>query len=543
MNAFRPVPLVPLAALALFALVPLPAALAAELPASAAPVSRVVLYPGSALIERVAKVKAGETQLEISGLPANFDTDSVQVETDSGIEIGEIVWRDSARTQPLNAEEARLEAEVQRLSDRIDALGVEKQAAERELKYLDALVVPGEGFQSGSPVKTLETIRQGSIQAQRRILGVDAQTRDLERELQARQSDLNQIRPNVAQVRVLSVRLQAKNEGALRIRYLLQDAGWRPAYRALLDSESGRVTLERTAQIAQRSGEDWNHVSLALSTGQPRQSASGPQPNTWNLSLYSENDKSMRASAIAPVAQKQFQAANRNAAGDATAEERFEPAPPPLFNVEVTQSEYATEYAISGVVTLPADGRKVAVSLGKLQVPVTLQAQVSPRLEKSAYLVAQGELPEGVWPVGEMQLYRNGAYVGVTRWNAGVSARLELPFGRDALIRVSSKSLAAQSGNSGFVGQNSERHIADTFTITNQHKRPVEVLVLDASPVGRDEKVDIERHFTPAVSQEDWNDRPGVIAWKAQLEAGASREFSADYRIRWPKDRRIIGLP
>ena len=539
MNVSR---LIPLASL--FLLTP---AWAADLPASAAPVSRVVLYPGSALIERVAKVKAGDTQLEVSGLPANFDTDSVQVEADNGIEIGEIVWRDSARTQPLNAEEARLEAEVRRLDDRINALNVEKQAAERELKYLDALVMPGEGFQSGAPAKTLETIRQGSIQAQRRILSVDAQKRDLERDLLAWQSDLDQIRPNVDQVRVLSVRLSAKNDGQLRLRYLFQDAGWRPAYRAALDSESGKMTLERTAQIAQRSGEDWSRISLALSTGQPRQSASGPQPNTWNLSLYSEDTRAMPVAAMPMSAEiMQNQVADRNAAGFAEeyAEEYADAEPQrPLFEVAVTQSEFATEYAISGTVTLPADGRKVAVSLGKLQVPVTLQAQISPRLEKSGYLVAQGDLPEGVWPVGDMQLYRNGAYVGTTRWNAGLSARLELPFGRDALIRVSSKSLAAQSGNSGFVGQNSERHIADVFTIANLHKRPVEVLVLDASPVGRDEKVEIQRKFTPAVTQEDWNDRPGVVAWKAQLEAGSSKEFSADYRIQWPKARRIIGLP
>jgi uncharacterized protein (TIGR02231 family) len=245
----------------------------------------------------------------------------------------------------------------------------------------------------------------------------------------------------------------------------------------------------------------------------------------------------MPAAAAAPkaAAGRQFWAQRRG--GEEPASDA------PLFEVAVTQGEYATEYAIPGTVSLPADGRKVAVSLGKLQVPVTLQAQVSPRLEKAAYLVAQGDLPEGVWPVGDMQLYRNGAYVGVTNWNASRSTHLELPFGRDELILVSSKSLADQNSNSGFVGQNAERHIADVFTVANLHKRPVEVLVLDASPVGRDEKVEIERHFTPAVSQEDWNDRPGVIAWKARLEAGASQEFSADYRIRWPKDRRIIGLP
>ena len=44
----------------------------------------------------------------------------------------------------------------------------------------------------------------------------------------------------------------------------------------------------------------------------------------------------------------------------------------------MTQSEFATEYAIPGRIDLPADGRKVAVALGSLQVPVELHAQVAP---------------------------------------------------------------------------------------------------------------------------------------------------------------------
>jgi uncharacterized protein (TIGR02231 family) len=500
---------------------------------SGAPVSRATLYPGGALIERAAVVRVGMETLEISGLPANFDTDSVQIEADSGIEIGEIVWRDQDRTAPLNAEEARLEAEVRRLSDRIDALNLERQAAERELKYLDALVVPGEGFQGANPAKTLEIIRQGSLQAQRRILGVDAQKRDIERDLAAKSNDLKRIRPAVKQVRALSLRLLAKNEGQVRIRYLFMDAGWRPAYRAALDSESGQVTLERIAQIAQKSGEDWSRVQLRLSTGLPRHSASGPQPDSWDVALRSEQKQRQPEPAFEMA--KESQAAMLNRAGFSAVSSSNA--------LDVIQGEYATEYLIPGVLSLPADGRKVAVSLERIQIPIRLEAQASPRQEKSAYLVARGALPEGVWPTGEMQLYRNGAYVGVTHWNANLSAELELPFGRDARIRVSGKSTAAMSGSSGFASQKSERHIADTFTITNLHKRQVEILVLEAAPVARNEEIEVTRQFTPEPSEQDWNDRSGVVAWKARLEAGGKQDFSVDYRIRWPKGQGVIGLP
>lgn len=510
-------------------------ALPAQAVTANAPVSRVVLYPGSALVERVVAVRAGDPSLEIPGLPANFNADSLQIDADAGIEVGEVVWRDSARSAPLNAEEARLEKEVLRLGDRLASIDVDRKAAERALKYLDTLASPSESPATGSPAQTLQTIQQGSIQAARRILDIDMQKRDLERELQARQRDLEQVRPPVDQVRQLSIRVNARNNGKLRIRYLFADAGWRPAYRALLDSEKKVVDIERVAQIAQRSGEDWSQVSLQLSTGEPRQRVNGPLPPTWNVSLQPEmKQQALAAYAPAPAARVRAVMAPEGRA--AKAEDK------PLFEVAVTQAEFATEYSIPGAISLPADGRKVAVSLGRVPVPVKLAARVAPRQEKAAYLVARGSLPEGVWPAGEMQFYRNGAYIGSAGWNAASNDKLELSFGRDELIRVSSRSLAANSGSAGFTGRDSERRIADAFTVSNRHKGSVDIVVVDASPVSRDEQIEVSRNFTPPVSHQDWDGRSGVVAWESTLEGGASREFTADYRIRWPKERQIIGV-
>lgn len=504
------------------------------LAASNAPVSRVVLYPGSALIERTANVRAGAQELQIAGLPASFDVDSVQIEADAGIEIGELVWRDSARSAPLNAEEARLEKLVRQLSERVAQLDGERLAAERTLKYLDALASPGDAIHDGNPQRVLDALRLGGVQAQRRILEIDSEKRDLERELQARQRDLERVRPAVAAVRQLDLRLNARRDGRVRLRYLFAEAGWRPAYRAKLDSDGRRVEIERLAQIAQRSGEDWSKVELALSTGQPQQRVAGPLPDPWNLSLRPEQRPEARAM-MPMMAAAPAPMAKRGVAADQAAE--------PLFEVAVTQSEFATEYAIPGRIDLPADGRKVAVALGSLQVPVELHAQVAPRQDKAAYLVARGSLPDGVWPAGPLQIYRNGAYVGQTTWDPAQETQLRLPFGRDEKIKVAVRNLAADQARAGFVGQQAERRLADVFTVTNQHARPVDIRVIDASPVARDSQIEVEASFQPPVTDKDWDDRPGVVAWEARLDAGAAASFTADYRIRWPKERKVIGLP
>lgn len=516
---------------------PLPATASSPKAGAVAPIVGVVLYPGSALIERVANIRAGEGKLEIPGIPANFDVQTLRVEAESGIDVGEITLRDSARSGPLNAEEERLENEVRRLSERIAALDVDRKAAELELKYLDSLPSAGETAHPANLAPVLSSLRQGSSQAQQRILAADTQKVQLVRDLQARQSDLTRVRPTVSEVRNLQVHVNAKRDGKLHIYYQLAEAGWRPAYRAALDAEKAQVDMERTAQIAQRSGEDWSRVSLRLSTGQPRQKVSGPEPQTWDVSLRPE----YRAESYAPAMARAPAAAPMMMpkAGVAKPSEDAEP----LFQAAEIQSEYATEYAISTPLSVPSDGRKINVTLSKTQLPVKLQVQVSPRQEKAAYLMARGDLPEGVWPAGEMQLYRNGAYVGTKSWDASQRKGLVLPFGRDELVKVATSSVAAKNASSGFVGQRAERHVGDVYTVSNLHKRPVELLVLEASPVSRDEKIELVATYIPSVSQENWDERQGVVAWELSLAAGASQKFSVDYRITWPKERSVIGLP
>lgn len=514
-----------------------PHALAAAPGVRPAPIARVVLYPGSALVERVASLQAGASQLEIAGIPANFDTRTLEIEADSGIEVGQTVWRDNQRSAPLNAEEARLEAEIRRLEQALAQLDIQRSAAELELKFLDGQTVAGDGPRPANPAAVLKQLREGSIAAQERLLEANRRKPDIERELAARRTDLQHIKPAVDSVRTLSIRLRAQVDGKLRIRYQLNEAGWRPAYKAVLNTETGQLELERTAQIAQRSGEDWSQVALRLSTGQPRQNVSGPQPAPWNLSLRPE----LPPEAAMPLLERRAMPAAPAPAMYAKANDAA--GREPLFQVAVEQGEYTTEYAVAGNIDLPSDGRKLAVSLGRLQMPVRIEAQTAPRLDKTAYLVARGKLPEGVWPAGEIQLYRNGAYVGTAPWDATRSKQLELPFGRDELIKVGSRSLAAQSGNSGFVGQQAERRLADVFTVSNGHRRPVDIVVLEASPVGRDDKIEVGSNFVPPISRRDWNDRPGVVAWEKTLAPGASQDFSVDYRIQWPKERRILGLP
>src|SRR5258706_9834002 len=76
-------------------------------------ITAVTLYPGRATVERTARVVPGMTRLEISGVPANFDPQTVRVESDPGVRISEGSPQDQSRTAPPNALQPALEDKIQ----------------------------------------------------------------------------------------------------------------------------------------------------------------------------------------------------------------------------------------------------------------------------------------------------------------------------------------------------------------------------------------------------------------------------------------------
>jgi uncharacterized protein (TIGR02231 family) len=218
------------------------------------------------------------------------------------------------------------------------------------------------------------------------------------------------------------------------------------------------------------------------------------------------------------------------------------PASEPAQVAEL-QTEYATEFEVPGKVDLSADGRQITVSLAHQQIPVKQRIRVVPRRDSAALVTAEADLPEGVWIPGDVQLYRDGGYVGSTYWQAQAKERLVLPFGRDDRIQVAMKRLKDRKGAAGIISQRAEREVATLYTVTSRHKVPVELLLLESAPVPVDDKITVDTTFEPKPKTANWEERRGVYAWEQPLAPGQTLKFVADYTITYPKDAVIAGLP
>src|SRR6185436_11187390 len=75
------------------------------------------------------------------------------------------------------------------------------------------------------------------------------------------------------------------DKARLRVRYLVDGASWTPSYSFRTDGDRKNVTVEYYASVQQMSGEDWNDVSMTLSTALPSLVATPPTLAELTISL------------------------------------------------------------------------------------------------------------------------------------------------------------------------------------------------------------------------------------------------------------------
>lgn len=510
----------------------------AQTPSTPSKITQVLVYPGGATVERAARVAAGSRELKLICLPERFDADSLQLQADPGIAIGEINLQTVDREAvPECMNNSPLDARMHELEDKLASIKAESDAQDLALGYLKNL-----GNDKAAPATisaTLDSIKrsgQDALQRQHQLL---RSKEALEKELTPLRAERDRLVQASPRLRSLQIQVAAQREGELRLTYRVPGAGWSPLYRAHLDTTSQQLRLERLAQVAQSSGEDWNKVKLKLSTSQPRQ-ASRPNPlQPWTLKFqepvmvqFSES-MAMRA-APAP---KAMAIARPSASADANTDQ-----PLPNFDASQLQGEYAAEFEVPGLVTVASDKQRSSFALGSTALEAKLYARAQPQQEAQAYLLADAARPAGSWPNGSLQLYRDGGFVGQSVLSLGQDERLELFFGRDEMLRVTVEPEKREGANTGFIGARIERKYARAYRLENLHKSAVTVQVLEAAPLSQHEDIKVTTQFSPKPSSEAWKNQPGQILWQQTLTPGQSQRYTADYSISYPKEANISGL-
>jgi uncharacterized protein (TIGR02231 family) len=507
-------------------------------------IDQVTVYPEGAAITRHGplEIPAGEHRLIVRGLPSSLDEDALRVEIGSkGVRLGDVQLRKITQADYVVEGERQLQKKLEALNDQRSAIEDEVATAQTQLKILDSLasVPTGPAARPAVDATNLSTVitavGTSSASARARIRDASMRQRALDAQIATVRADIKKIGTQRKDSYELHAVLEASAavSTTISVSYRIGDAGWHFLYDARLDTTSKHVALTRQASVEQGSGEDWNNIALTLTTAQPEGKVSTPDL----ISLFLD---------LAPPPQPARFARTESMADAAAA-----PAAPALEEVSVTgarrtvsiaATEYAAEYSIPGHVSLHADREPHLYAIGEDDFAVDLVARAVPSVSRSAFLEATFKFEREVpWGAGELQLYRDGAFVGAANTPGLLpGADIRLPFGADDRIRIESHDEPAQSGTRGILGGQMVEEHRRNFDVTSFHGAPIVLELIDRIPVSQNAAIKVEylKDATPATTR-DLDGKTGILLWKLKLTPRERATVKQHYSVGYPKGQRV----
>jgi uncharacterized protein (TIGR02231 family) len=538
---------------------------AAEVRVEQPGVAGVTVFPDRAQVTRRVSVTlpAGASEVVFEKIPPGIERDSVRVAA-QGVPalIGAVEVRERAQEAPRSPEFAAAESEVRRLEIQLATIEAE-EAADKEmaehLRALRATTGTRAGERLGEARPDPEAVRAlfAFVRAELDDLGTRAVARQERRRAAQEQLQVARARRDAARprgpirVRTVGVAVETRQAGPLELTltYVVPGAGWRPTYRAVLDADRSEVVLTAEAVVAQRTGEDWDDVTVALSTAAPARGVQPPQLQPVALRPAEPRAKAAGAGGGA------FGSANVAAGAPAEAQGRLmqpPPAAPPAAQpvdaerreAEVVHTAYNATFAVPGRSTIPADGREHRVVLRTQALAATLGYRVVPAAREEAFVVARAAAPAD-YPLlaGRVRVFAGAAYVGqFAVEETGPGAEVELPFGADNRVRVKRVTLPPRRTREGLTGRDQQVAYGFRTEIENLRDRPVTVVVEDQVPVSEDERITVKRGDPTTAGVREVRDRPGVLEWDVTLGPRQKKEIALEYAVRFPRDLPVGGL-
>jgi len=563
-------------------------AFAASIPAESA-ITAATVYPDRAVLTRTASglaVPAGTSELTFASLPAALQDESIQVSTRGTAATA--LLDISSRTVFVTAEpDARIKAlEDQLLGLRREERALNDQAAVLEsqrsllnsIEKVSTTPVSARAGETAPARPTLDDYEKllGFSAAQRARFDAAAQKLDADRvalaeKIAAVQAQLNELRgkqPARRATKTVTVRLSAEAAGKLDVSlsYALAGASWTPAYDARLRSEKRQVQLDAFGVVRNATGEDWQGVALTLSTARPGLGGAAPEISPWYVDVarpvvYSKAGTSSMAfdRAIGGVvaAPKAAFSNSLMMAGEASASEP-EPQVQGLLAVAgVESAATSASFKIATPVTLASDNTPQRVPLGSATFAAELQYQATPKLQETAYLAAyvtnRSELP---FLAGALNVFLDDTFVATSRLATTMPGeKFTLNLGADEGIAIKRKIVSRFTEDTGFTSKGRRTTYDILVTVTNNKRTLERVVLKDAAPVPRDEKITVKL-LAPAerelLKPEDAAAQPpklgiardaeGKLTWRLDLKPGEKRDIPLKFSIEHPADLPVTGV-
>ncbi len=258
-------------------------------------IEEVTIFLSGAQVTRTAapSVPAGTATLVFGGVPAHISAQSIQVKGEGNFTVLSVVHQLNYLESQTRAKEINdLQSRLKTLREKLESENAMREVYTQEEQVLmenkhlgsrnQAIKVSDLKDAADFYRSRLAELKLKQLEVGRTIRTLSEETEKINRQLQ----ELRARKDEPAGEILVTTHARAATASRFTISYLVNEAGWRPAYDIRVKDVKSPVALIYKASVYQTSGEDWKNVKLTLSTGNPSQNGSQPVLNPWYLGFY-----------------------------------------------------------------------------------------------------------------------------------------------------------------------------------------------------------------------------------------------------------------
>jgi uncharacterized protein (TIGR02231 family) len=531
-------------------------AIFADSPRTTGTVSKVTVYRGQALVTRTISIDLlpGASELIVGNLPAQVVPESIYAQASDDARVLSVRYREKPVMEDTREEVKRLDAQIEDVKHKLKYAESELAHFNHQWKMFEKLkeftVTAAQsdlnrGLLVFDPIKGLVTfIEQKGLEYNKHLLELEDQIAQLKKDqelLERKRNELTAGRSRTEREAVLFISANGANRVAIEMSYLVNGANWLQQYNLRANPQNSNVLIEYNAVVNQTSGEDWNGVTISLSTAEPTMVAAPPTltPMLVALSLPAQQADSQKGAAWQSEVQ-QYQKSRKDyiRKGVAANEElnvlalRSQTL---VFNVggkefadlqqkmaEISRIEgISVTYDLPGKLTLPSRSDQQLVTIAAITAKADFTLIATPLLTDYVYLQADVlNDSDTVLLPGQASMFRDGGFVGRSQLPpVTIGEKFTAGFGIDSQVQVTheleDKQTRIQGGNR-----------IDTYhyriALSNYKNTPVGLRLLDRLPYTDDASIKIElTKAEPQLSQDAEYLRTarkkGLLRWDLNL--------------------------
>lgn len=343
---------------------------------------------------------------------------------------------------------------------------------------------------------------------------------------------------------IVSIYSPESREVELAVSYVIPQTSWQMKYDIRASSRNRNITMVIYGDIYQKTGENWDDIILSLSTGAPINAISPAELNPWYLDLEpvyrdegtGRKDKEFKSEIskkVMPVEDEQRGEAYRTTIREEGS--YFEITIPSRQNIASStkyQKKYVKEYDLQG------------------EQQVRFYYEVTPEKANNAFLRAKVKnMTDLPWLEGEAQMFLENEFMGKAAMPFTPPGKdQELVLGTESRIIARKELVRKYEETAGVLGGKRRITYSYKITIENQLPRKESLIVTDAFPVSRNEKIklDIENISMPFAKDEEFEKSTGYIQgirrWMLAMDPHSTKVITYEVVITFDKEIRIWGL-